>query len=277
MKTQEHDSRALGALGRYIDKIVYYEDASFPAGLKLLPYPHCRLTINLSESIGKNYRLDGTPIATGESFNRIITMQTKPIVCSELNNATAIVVYLKPYALRTLNGMRPTVGGVIDAATVLPTIGSLRTELQEANSTQRLAITERYLQQEMRSLPEATLRRLEAVCGEFAAGETDLDEVAAKLHFSKRSIHDLITRYTALNPKTLAHLYTFSRFVECINKAPRPIHWPTIVEQLGLYDQSYLIKVFKKMTGMTPTEWYSAIESSNYPADEWVRPADSQE
>lgn len=273
MKTQEYDSKALGALSRYVDKIVYYEDASIPAGLKLLPYPHCRLIINITPDDSGSYRLDGTSLLARPSLGKIMTLQTKPIVHGEINHASAVVVYLKPYALRALD-VRPAVGAVIDAKTVLPHTTKLRAELRAAPSDDWLELTKQFLTREIRPLPEATLQRLEAACSQFAAGITDLDEVATALHCSKRSIHDLIIRYTALNPKTLAHLYTFSRFVDYVNHAPRPIHWPSIVEQLGLYDQSHLIKVFKKMTGMTPTEWYAAVELSGYPADEWVRPID---
>lgn len=275
MNIQIYDTAALGALGSYVEKITYYEDFSYEAGLKLLPNPHCYITISLAGKSSDAFRLNGKRLSSATSFGKIATMQTEPIVCGEIRDNTAVGIYLKPYAMRAIGGMRPVANMVLDAEKCITGIVELRTALQQAKSADRLEITKQFFEAKIQPLSIVALRRLEAVCTEFANGQTDLDKISEKLGVSKRSIHDMVVRYAAVNPKTLAHIYTFSRLVDCINRSDRPIHWPSIVESLGLYDQSHLIKVFKKMTGLTPTQWYSSVEFSGYPADEWIRPIDT--
>lgn len=275
MITKEYDVKSLGVLRRYVEKLVYYEDVSIPAGLTLLPSPQCLVSINLTDRPSMCYGLSGKPVPAIAPLSIVVTLQTEPIVCGKIDQATAVYVYLKPYALRAIFGIRPVRNMILDLDEVFTDGAELRATLQEAMSSDRLDIVKQFLENKLHPLSEEALGRLEAVCAQFAAGECDLARVAARLGISKRSIHDLTVRYTALTPKTLSNIYTLARFNDCINKAERPIYWPTVVESLGMYDQSHLIKFFKKLTSMTPTQWYSSIEFTGYPSDEWIRPVNT--
>lgn len=272
MNIQQKQSKELpGVLGRYIDKLHYLEDLSSDAGKKFLPQPGCNIIINLTNQPVTHYKLDGYQMLDHPAFCKILHIQTTPVVCGEIDVGAAIGVHLKPYTLPAL-GIAPDSNTMIDVSETLTGIAQLRRQLMTAPSDKRVTMVEQFLENAIRPLPEKDLQCLETVCTLFSNGETDLDEAARQLGMTKRTLYMLVKKYTGVTPKTLSQLYLLSRFVALINHSPRPIRWPEVVSELGLYDQSHLIKVFKKITGMTPTKWFSAIEFTGLPADEWVYP-----
>lgn len=258
-------------LYRYVDRLFYSEGLSAAKGKVIVPHPNCHLIINLTDTPVDTYYLNhkGDSIAKISAFSKIYHLHTKPVSFGELDENDSIGVYFKPFALSAFTQIPPMVNKIISAEGIFSNVAQLRKILMQAPSANRLAILEAYLNDIITPLPESDLGRLEAIHDMFT-GNRGLAEIAQNTHLSKRSLHTLVKKYTGLTPKSLSHIYVISQFIELINHSPHPINWQGVATELGFYDQSHFIKLFKSFTGLTPTEWLSTIKLTGKPADEWV-------
>lgn len=66
---------------------------------------------------------------------------------------------------------------------------------------------------------------------------------------------------TGLTPKTLDRVLRFRRALKLLRTAPH-LGWASIAAECGYYDQSHLIRDFRKFAGATPAEWALASTRS---------------
>lgn len=273
MREQRKQINNTSKLYGYVERLFHCEGLSADEGRVILPHPNCHLIINLTDTPVAAYYLDrkGHTIAKTSAFNKIYHLHTKPVRFGRLHNNTSIGVYFEPFALPAFTHTTPFTNRIINASGIFPHVAQLRTSLMQALPADRLAILEAYLNHTITPLPEPDLTHLRTMCNILAKDTSiSLDEVAAQVGVTKRGLHTLATKYTGLTPKSLSHVYVISRFIDFINQSSPPVNWREVAAELGLYDQSHFIKLFKNFTGLTPTEWFSTVMRVNKPADEWV-------
>src|SRR5690554_7690648 len=68
-----------------------------------------------------------------------------------------------------------------------------------------------------------------------------------------RDLHSFPTRRSSdlVTPKAFADLVRFDRFVDLAGRAAER-GWAALAVDAGFYDQSHLIRVFRRFTGLTP-------------------------
>jgi AraC-like DNA-binding protein len=118
--------------------------------------------------------------------------------------------------------------------------------------------------------PEAVLDRLEAALLERAGalepdpglasavraldGRTRVQDVAAELGRSERSLVRRVHRAVGLPPKRLARLRRFQRLLRSVAGDPSP-DWARVALEHGYFDQAHLIRDFRTFAGLTPSRY----------------------
>ncbi|HJZ76611.1 MAG TPA: AraC family transcriptional regulator [Vicinamibacterales bacterium] len=83
-------------------------------------------------------------------------------------------------------------------------------------------------------------------------------EIAAALGISERHLRRKFEVVVGTSPKTFARIQRFRKALTILEKAPTPPHWASIASLCGYFDQAHLIHDFKRMTSVTPQQWYDA-------------------
>lgn len=133
---------------------------------------------------------------------------------------------------------------------------SLRERLLDATSLEaRFQLVERWLiaRFKSRSVVHPAVRwaadRIAA-----AGGKLSIEELAVQTGFTRKHLGTLFQQQVGLRPKALARVHRFRGALDILNRAQGEVPWAMLAEQCGFYDQSHLIREFRRFTGFSPTE-----------------------
>jgi len=82
--------------------------------------------------------------------------------------------------------------------------------------------------------------------------------VGQMVHYSgytERHIERVFAEQVGMSPKKFGSIVQFHRFLKLLRNKPADISLTTICHESGYFDQSHLIRAFKKYTGITPSEY----------------------
>jgi len=96
-----------------------------------------------------------------------------------------------------------------------------------------------------------------------ARGDIKVNELALKTGYSSRYIDKLFHNQIGINPKKFCQIVKFQTIIQQLNHG-----WYRNLTDLslnmGYYDQSHLLKDFKKFTAMSPKKYIDEIMRANY-------------
>ncbi len=75
---------------------------------------------------------------------------------------------------------------------------------------------------------------------------------------TKKTLERYFLNQIGLSPKQYASIARFNKMLTWLDAQLTEPHWHQLIVDFGYYDQSHLIKDFKRFTGKTPTEYFSA-------------------
>lgn len=93
-------------------------------------------------------------------------------------------------------------------------------------------------------------------------GQTPVGAIAGELCCSPRYLESRVREETGLSPKRLARLIRFSRAIELV-RTTAVADWTGIAHSCGYYDQAHFNRDFRQFTGVSPTAFLAARESSS--------------
>lgn len=86
-------------------------------------------------------------------------------------------------------------------------------------------------------------------------GRQPVSEVTEKIGYSRRRFSDLFAQITGISPKQYAGIQRFQRTLRTIREHPEP-NWTKIALSSGYYDQAHFNHDFKKLSGITPSQYF---------------------
>ncbi len=128
-----------------------------------------------------------------------------------------------------------------------------------ADNAARMCILEKFLRQRYTPFPEAPLLE-EAIrlLTDFSEEHT-VEAVARGLCISTRSFNRLFVQHLGIPPVTFRKI---ARFRDSLNNKLHSDQFKKLTEigyQSNFYDQSYFIRMYRKMTGANPSKFYNTI------------------
>ena len=73
--------------------------------------------------------------------------------------------------------------------------------------------------------------------------------------YTERHIERVFAEQVGMSPKKFGNIVQFHRFLKLLRSKPAATSLTTICHESGYFDQSHLIRAFKKYTGITPSEY----------------------
>ena len=89
---------------------------------------------------------------------------------------------------------------------------------------------------------------------EAQSGKVSVDEIAAEAGIGRRQLERRFRKAVGISPGTLADILRFRRVFDAIeHDSARP--WTDAAAAAGYFDQSHLVRDFRRFVGCTPTEF----------------------
>ena len=93
------------------------------------------------------------------------------------------------------------------------------------------------------------------------ASITRVDQLAARLHLSARTLQRLFARYVGVSPKWVLRRIRLHEAAERIADGPH-LDWADLALELGYADQAHFINDFRAYVGRTPAEYAAACAAA---------------
>jgi len=128
------------------------------------------------------------------------------------------------------------------------------TSLEETATSLEAFLSER-LSRSPSSEPSRKLSRAMAALGGDVPS-VRLRDVSRGLGMSERHLRRRFEVVVGTSPKTFARIQRFRKTLTIIERAESAPEWASIASLCGYFDQAHLIHDFKRMTSLTPQQWY---------------------
>lgn len=180
----------------------------------------------------------------------------RPITTRAIGATFLVGIQLHPWGAARLSGGigAACAGRLIDAECALgPGTGELRERLHQApTDVVRFAVLEAFLAcrlRERRLDVEAALRLVTR-----SGGGASIDAIARSVGLDARTFRRQCQRLTGISPKRLARLTRFDRSIGALS-GRETVRWSDFAQVHGFYDQSHMIREWRSLLGMSPSEF----------------------
>lgn len=95
-----------------------------------------------------------------------------------------------------------------------------------------------------------------------SGGLISIKELADRLHYSERYIHEVYKERMGMSPKNFARIMQFQQALMQLENADIE-GWTSFSADYGYYDQAHFCKEFKKNTGMSPKKFKKYMEEKD--------------
>jgi AraC-like DNA-binding protein len=85
-------------------------------------------------------------------------------------------------------------------------------------------------------------------------GAVRISALVEQVALSHRRLTQLFERDVGMTPKSLAQIYRFQAAIRRIARDDNP-DWSCVAADCGFYDQSHFIHDFRRLSGLTPSEY----------------------
>jgi AraC-like DNA-binding protein len=211
----------------------------------------------------------GTPLRAERGF--LIGPHDRPVVNEPTGETFALGVVTTSVGCEAVFGVPPATirGRVVDLEAAWAAAAGLRAQLLEERDADPDAMVERVAAVLERSdwieLDPTTARCDRAVAMLEADPTRPIAAIASELGISHARLDRDFTRVVGVGPRALARLLRMRRLLHAID-IRRAVPWAELAAELGWFDQSHLIRDFRRHTGVTPTEYVRAQSAVLAPA-----------
>lgn len=183
---------------------------------------------------------------------------TRPLVLRSSNDVGMIGIRFQP------SGMTPFISSSMHAITdarvpaedVFADIDQLIEAVVEAsNDQQRIAACKRYLIRSL-NLDRQSLsvrRALESIM--LTRGRISVEALATLMGISRRSLELAFQKEVGASPKMYCRITRFRHVFDAISETSPSVNWVQIAVDSGFFDQSHLIRDFRRFAGDSPTSF----------------------
>jgi AraC-like DNA-binding protein len=231
----------------------FEDDGNAREPQRIVPDGHCELVVHL----GDPYREVGS--ASAQPRVLFAGQLTRPLWLEATGKSRVIGARFRPASARAFVGgsMRRTTDQRLALDAIDPGAASVLTaSLARKSSDARMEsvaawIGERIARRALRGDPAV---RAAAEHIEQQGGEVDVTDVAAAAALGRRTLERRFLECVGISPALLANVLRFRRVFDAIERdCARP--WTDAAAAVGYYDQSHLIRDFRRFVGCTPTEF----------------------
>lgn len=208
----------------------------------------------------------GEPLLATTGF--LIGPHDRPVINAPVAETYCVGIVTTPVGCRAVFGVPPAPlrGRVVDLETTWPAAAPLRRALLAMSEPARmLDQVEASLRDGLRPAG-ATVGRCEAAIRALEADPTrGVAAHAAALGLSHGHLDREFTAIVGLSPRALSRILRMRRLLASLD-VYRPVDWIGLAAELDWFDQSHLIRDFKRHTGVTPSDYLAAQRSAFTPA-----------
>jgi AraC-like DNA-binding protein len=240
-------------LAKLVEYVWASQGAPAHAKERVVPTGTLELVVNLVEegvritdTAGRDWRLSSGAAVSG-AYRRPFTFDTR-------ENASVVGVHFKPGHAGVVLGVPP--GELVDRHVDLDALWGRRArELRErlcaaATTHQRFAILEAELVSRLdeRHAHPAVTYALDVL----ARPQVRVGDIAKRASLSQRRLIELFTASVGLTPKRFGRVLRFQRATALARSAS--LDWTRIAHECGYYDQPHLIRDFRELAEVTPSD-----------------------
>lgn len=257
--------RPQGILSDCVHSIIYYDLLSDHDSIqRLLPDGSVYLTINLDES----------PLCIYDSFNFkqesthrdfwMSGMYLEHLTIKSPKQIKVLSIKFKSTGAYPILGipMHNLRNAVVDADLIFgKEIVSLREQILNTQSADlKIRLVEKWLYQRLRLDDPVS-----AAVAQFAVDATltnpsglDMKSIAGKSGYTQQHFISIFKKYVGVSPKQFERVVRFNQILKRVNSTEAvDIDWSGLAFEVGYYDQSHLIKDFKRFSGFSPNMYLS--------------------
>jgi AraC-like DNA-binding protein len=220
---------------------------------RVVPTGTLELAVSLAEdrgriydSAGREQRLSGVAAVSG-AYRRPFSFDTR-------EKASLVGVHFRSGCAGVVLGVPP--GELTDRHVDLEALWGRRArELHErlcaaTTTDQRFAILEAELASRLdgRHVHPVVTRALDVL----AQPQVRVGDIAKSAGFSPRRLIELFTAHVGLTPKRFGRIVRFQRATALARSAA--LDWTRVAHECGYYDQAHLIRDFRELADLTPSD-----------------------
>lgn len=199
----------------------------------------------------------GQPLLAERGF--LAGPHDRPVINEPTGETHAVGIVGTPIGCAAVFGLRPSLirGRVVDLEEAWPQGRAIRSALVACGEPdQMLDVIEARLATDV--VVDDSMQRCEAAVDLIEADPTrPIADVAAEIGMSHGHLDREFTRIVGLTPRALSRLLRMRRLLAGID-SHRDVPWVDLAAELGWFDQSHLIRDFKRHTGVTPSHYLAA-------------------
>lgn len=119
-----------------------------------------------------------------------------------------------------------------------------------------ILLIEKFLLKRLTHLAEHNLKRLETTMRLIHSGQGDIARLADAACLSTKQFNRIFSEYIGASPKEFSRTIRFQRALHILETRPQT-SLTSLAYESGFFDQSHMIKEFKRLSGYTPSEYLS--------------------
>ncbi len=256
-------------LGRFVESVWYARGRIDYPSERIAPTGSTVAVVVLGSPI-----LETPANGAGEPFlattGFLIGPHDRPVVNAPTAETFCVGIVSTPIGCRALFGVAPAPmrGRVVDLEAAWPHAAALRRALLRAPHQRPERMLDRVEAALLARLGPGSdaVSRCEAVVRVFEADPTrGIGDVAAAVGVSHGHLDREFTAVVGLSPRALSRILRLRVLLAGLD-VYAPVNWTALAVRLGWFDQSHLIRDFKRHTGVTPSEYVAAQRGVFTPA-----------
>ena len=232
----------------------YRESASLPIWRREVPSAVIPVIVNF----GAAFRIRHGPATDRDHASFTAGLFSRPVIVGSTGDAYCVQVNLTPLgALRLFHLPQSELADrTVSLDEILGAEGrSLADELHDAeNWSARFAVLDRFIARRFAAARETSVAVNEAWASLARHhGRVSIVEIARSIGVSRRHLAKLCRSEIGMTPKSLARILRFDHARRLGRTVPR-LGWAELACEAGYADQAHLVREFRAMSGLTPSE-----------------------
>lgn len=258
LNVQFHAAGLRPPLDAFVEVVWAVKGTTFYQKETVLPNGRMELMINFG-SLQRVLAFGQSPTSADHARYWVAGLQSQPLTIESTGASDLISIRFRPGGAHAIFGMPifELTDRVVDLDLInAAAIETLRSQLGDsADFADRVAIIESWLLRQLAArehehrLVQGALRALE-----HSAGSQSIADVCEQIGLSHKHTIAIFRRLVGVTPKSLARILRFNKLIAHVGTATA-VDWARVAPQFHYYDQSHLIREFKRLGGVSPMQY----------------------